>query len=1053
MRYLKIGVVLTLAALAAPEPALGAAAWPAGEMSLQQAQHQVRGLVTSAEANAPLANVTVRVKGTGVGTITNAGGRFQVTAPSPNDTLVFQSVGFRAQEVAIDGRAEVNVTLQTAAFALDELVVTGYQVQRRGDITGSVAVVDLEEVRRVPQPNVMQAVQGRVPGVTITGDGSPFGGAQVRIRGTGTLGNNDPLYVIDGVPSKTDAVQRLNSNDIESMQILRDAAAASIYGSRASNGVVVITTRRARTGQLRVEYNGDMTASTHVNRIRTLNAEERGRALWQAAINDGRDPNTLPIYSYDWSRRPDGAAVLNRVIMPEYVGNPAAGIRAADTDWYDEISRTGMIQNHNVAATVGTDRGGALLSLGFHGNEAIVRNQDFQRFTARINSDYRFFDGRLTIGENFTISSQHGTPMPSGLGGNPMWLSLIVQPIIPVRTEDGTGWGGPLGAGFDDRDNPVRLLEHNAWDQAANVHTFGNVFATASLATDLLWTSRFGMDWRRGSGRDIQRRYQSGFLSRNVNSVNFSNDELFEVTASSTLDYTRTMGGHRVNLLSGIEALQHDYRNQFLLREEFAIESPEYFIPSAGTGRQDLGGGRTGFSLLSYFGRATYNFRDRYTASFTGRLDGSSRFGEENRFGFFPSLSLGWRVGEEAFFRDNVGFVSDLFLRASVGVNGNQEIGNEARFSLFVPRYGEDNTWGPGNGTAYDIAGQVTGNLPAGFLRVQAANPALRWEETTETNLGLDFGLLDDRVRGSFDAFQRRTDGILMNPPYLASIGDGGSQWQNGATVEVRGFEATLGYRTGLAGFSLNVDGNLGAYRDRITHLPESVVRAWPGNEEQNILGRSMHSLFGYVAEGIFQNQAEVAAHAEQTGKGVGRIRFADLNGDGVVNALDQTWLGTTAPDFEYGLTLGVGRGGINTRLFFQGRQGVQVRNDMRTYTDFTGIWTNANNGRRVLEAWTPENPGSTIPALSLNNNNWEDRPSTYFIEDGSFFKLRDAEVSYTLPERWNGMVGAQSATLYARGQNLFTVRHPGFTGPDPENPGLAFPHSRNLTVGVSMSF
>ena len=1026
---------------------------PGATLAALQAQHVVTGTVTNAESGGPLGGASVVVKGTSVGTITDAQGRYRLTAASPEGTLVFSRLGSAAQEVPIDGRAAIDVALRPDVLALEGLTVIGYQTVQREMLTGAVSVVDLDEVRGTPASSPVEALQGRVPGLTVSTSPDPVDeGASVRIRGVSTLGNNDPLYVIDGIPTKGTAAHRLRPEDIESIQVLKDAASASIYGSRSSNGVIVITTRSPARQALAIDYSGSVTASTYANRLDVLNTEQRGRALWQAAINDGLDPANLPIYEYDWERSADGTAVLNRVIVPQYVGDPAAGIRAADTDWYNEISRTGVLQQHNLSASASSERGGALLSLGLHDDEGIVRGTDFQRINARINSSYNFLDGRLTLGENLALSRGDGTPMPSGLGGNPLALGLIAQPILPIRTESG-GWAGPLGAGFDDRDNPVMLIDINTWDRNAVAHSFGNLFANFDVTPSLLATARLGVDWQNGVNRNIQRRYQAGFLRRDVNSLsNFTYQDV-DVTFNSTLDYGLLAGRHSANVLGGFEALRSDFERIATFREGFAVESEDYFVESAGTGRQTVTGERGGFSLMSFFGKLDYAFDERYLASFTIRRDGSSRFGENNRYGTFPAVSLGWRVSNEPFFPSG-GLVSDLKLRGSWGITGNQEIENNAQFSLYIPNYGSDRTWGPGTGTAYDLDGSDTGVLQSGFFRVQTGNQDLRWESTTEANFGLDFALFDNRLNGSFDYFDRTTEDILIRPAFIAVIGDGGSRWANGATVETEGAELAVGFREDRGELAFALQGNLGAFTNRITKLPETVVRSYPGNVEQTILGHSMNSIFGYVVDGIFQDQAEVDAHAVQPGKAPGRLRYADLNGDGRIDALDQRFLGDTNPDFTYGLNTSLSYRGFDFSAFLHGVAGPEIYNGIKTQTDFTSIFTGANFGTRVLDAWTPEKRDSDIPALSLANTNDETRPSTYFVEDGSYLKLREVILGYTLPEA--GLPGAlapvQGARLFLRGGNLVTFAN-STTLPDPEVPFGGYPLPRTLTLGVDLSF
>lgn len=1021
----------------------------------QSNDHTVTGVVTDASSGNLMPGVNISVKGTTTGTTTGEDGSYELVVPSPSDTLVFSFVGYKSKEVAINGRSKIDVVLAAQTLQGDEIIVTGYQETSRSEIVGSVSSVDAEEIQGTPSATPSRALQGRLAGVEVVTDGSPGGGAQIRIRGVSTLNNNDPLYVIDGVPTKSGAFDDLNPQDIESLQVLKDASATSIYGARASNGVIVVTTKQGAQGSLEIDYSSNVTISQYASKLEPLNTRERGQVLWRAAINDGRDPANLPIYDYDWETDSNGNAQLNEIIIPEYLGDPSEGIRTADTDWFDEISRMGVINQHNLTVSTGNERGSGLFSLRFHNNESIIKEQDFNRLSARVNSSFNFLDGDLTIGENLSISRGKGTPLPSGLGGEPQWVALIAQPILPVYTEDGD-FAGPIGAGFDDRDNPVRLLEHNRWDNTNSVNIFGDVHGSLSILDNLEAKVRFGVDWERYQSRDIQRTYQTGFLSRATNSLNRTKNDELNWTFNSTLEYDTSFDNHNFNVLAGTEAIKNTFQSTFTSIEDFVLETEDFFVEDAGTGNQTVAGGETGFMLLSYFGKLDYDYDGKYLASFTLRHDGSSRFGENNRFGTFPAMSVGWRLYRESFVQDNIPFLSDLKLRYGWGVTGNQEIDNLARFSLYAPNYGVGSLPFEGAyGTAYDLAGANTGNLTSGFSKLQTGNPNLKWEESAEHNMGIDFGLFEQKLTASFDYFLRTTKDILISPAFIGAQGEGGSRFVNGATVDSRGFETVVGYNQQFGEFDLNVKANVTRATDEIAELPAEVVRSYPGNVEKTILGRSQNSLFGYVADGIFQNQDEVNAHADQSGKGVGRLRFKDLNNDGEINALDQKYLGVSTPEFSYGLNLQGNYKGFDLSVFLQGVYGNEVYNGRKIYTDFTSIWNGANYGRRTLDAWTPQNSDSSIPALSLSDDNGESRYSSYFIEDGSYLKLRQIRLGYTLPQDMVSIANLKSIRLYLLGENLLTIKDnsgdDAFTSPDPENPGNAFPRPRNFSLGINI--
>ena len=528
---------------------------------------------------------------------------------------------------------------------------------------------------------------------------------------------------------------------------------------------------------------------------------------------------------------------------------------------------------------------------------------------------------------------------------------------------------------------------------------------------------------------------------------------------SNTLQYKFNAGKSHFDLLAGQEMLKYTFSDMSAGRDGFLLETPDYMYLSVGEGNLRNAGSGTSYALSSFFGKINYDYADRYLASFTVRRDGSSRFGKNHRWGTFPAFSLGWRVSEEPFFEKARHTVSDLKLRYGWGQTGNQEIDNYASYGLYQARYYTDPTWARDEGTAYDIKGTGQGALPSGFIRIQRVNPDLKWETTTQHNAGIDFGLFDQRFTGSLDYFFKRSSDILVSPPYIGTIGFGGNRWVNGASMENSGVEFMLTYHTNIGQVGLNITGNIASYRNKITELPEDVINSYPGNgNDQTILGRPWKSLFGYVADGLFRSEAEVKAHAEQPGKSVGRIRYKDINNDGRINDEDRTWLGVEDPDFLYGLNVNATWRQFDFSMFWHGQVGSYANvTTIKSFTDFFGFFGGQNYGSRLLDAWSPENNGSTIPAVSANNVNDESRFSSYFVENTSFLKLVNMEIGYRLPERMLKAAHMESARVYLSGQNLLTLKKTwgdnAFTGVDPETPNFAYPIPRSLTVGLQVNF
>jgi TonB-linked SusC/RagA family outer membrane protein len=1011
---------------------------------------EVSGTVISEDDQMPLPGVTIQVEGTNKGVITDFDGNYTIKNVDPQATLVYSYLGFQTKKIAVNNQTTIDVSLKMDDQQLDDVVVTGYTSQRRTDITGAVSVVDMEELNKQPEPNPIRALQGRLPGVQITSDGSPSGSnTQVVIRGVGTLNNTDPLYVIDGVPTKA-GMHELNPNNIESIQVLKDASSASIYGSRASNGVIIVTTKKGKEGVMQINLSTYVSTSTYVNRQEVLNAEQYGRVLWQAQVNDGIDPNSNNLsYQFDWINNENGVAVLNNIIVPEYLDEEQT-LLSADTDWFDEISQTGFAQSYDLSVSNGTKKGSYLFSLGYYDNDGIVKTTNFNRISARMNSSYKLFNDRLEIGENFTFNKTEEIENPGVLD-----LALKASPIIPVRTVDGEGWGGPVG-GMNDRQNPVRLLEYNK-DNGYKYHRiFGNAYADLEFIENLHLRTNLGIDYSNFYRRSLQRSYKSGYLQNDETAVNIEDWKSLKWTWTNTATYELKIKKHDFNLLAGMEMFRDDYKNISLRREGFILESPEYMYPDAGSGEAFNGGSATSYSLLSFFGKIDYTFDRKYLLSGTIRRDGSSRFGENNRFGTFPAFSAGWRISEEDFIQDNYSFLSDLKLRLGWGQTGNQEIDNNAIYSLYVSDYaGGDPTWGTSYGTAYDLSGAGSGLLPSGFRGIQLGNDNLKWETTTQTNVGLDFGFFGYTLFGNIDYYFKETEDILVLPPYLGTIGEGGNRWVNGASMENEGWEFAITYRDETEGeFRYEISANISTNRNEITYLPEEVQNSYGGDGgEDNILGRPINSMYGYVADGLFTTEEEVMNAAEQEGKGLGRIRYRDLDGDGVITDDDRTWIGIPHPDFNYGFNITLGYRNFDFTSFWQGVGNVDVINNRKFQTDFWSVDdVGSNKGTRLLDAWSQQNVNSSIPALTTIDSNAESRFSTYYVENGRYLKLRNLQVGYSLSDALMERMNFTNARIYVSGQNLLMITSSDFTGVDPENAGWGYPQPLTLTMGLNLS-
>ena len=999
----------------------------------------------------PVIGATVTVVGGqgNAGTVTDIDGNFTVQVQS-GSKLSISFMGYKTQ--VVKAAKGLRIVLEEDAKLLNEVIVTGYTTQRKADLTGAISVVSVDEIAKQNENNPIKALQGRVPGMNITADGSPSGTATVRIRGIGTLNNNDPLYIVDGVPTKA-GMHELNGNDIESIQVLKDAASASIYGSRAANGVIIITTKKGKEGKVKVDFDGSISVSSYVNRMKVLNAKEFGQVMWRAYMNDGMDPNTNGLgYNYDWSYNEQGNPVLNGISMKKYLDD-AGTTPAADTDWFDETTRTGVVQQYNVSVSKGSDKGSSFFSLGYYKNLGIIKHSDFNRFSARMNTEYKLLKNNcLTVGEHFTVNRTSEVAAPGGFLQN----VLQFNPSLPIYTEDGN-YAGPVG-GYPDRYNPVAVLERNKDNRYTYWRMFGDAYINLNPFKGFNIRTTFGLDYSQKQQRFFTYPVTEGNVANDKNAVEAKQEHWTKWMWNAIATYNKEIGQHRFDLMAGMELNRQDDIYFSGYKEGFAVLKPDYMWPDAGTtGAQAYGGG-SGYSLVSFFGKANYNYADKYMASFTIRRDGSSRFGKNNRYATFPSVSAGWRINQENFLK-KASWIDDLKIRASWGQTGNQEIDNLARYTIFVSNYGVGENGGQSYGTSYDIAGTNGGStLPSGFKRNQIGNDDIKWETTTQTDLGLDFAFLGNTLYGNFDWYFKKTKDILVYMPGIAVMGEGSSQWINAGEMENRGFEFNIGYRNKTNfGLKYDITANISSYRNEITALPTTVAAngTFGGNGVKSVIGHPMGAQVGYVCDGIFKSQEEIDNHATQEGAGLGRMRWKDLDHDGKITELDQTWIYDPVPDFTYGFNIYLEYKNFDFTAFFQGVQGVDIISDLKKETD---IWAglnigNLNKGRRLLSAWSVDNPTSDIPALTLSDNNNEKRVSSYWVENGSYLKLRTIQLGYNFPQSIASKLSMQRLRMYVSAQNLFTIKSSSFTGLDPENPNYGYPIPLNLTFGLNVTF
>ncbi len=1030
------------------------------------AQAQVKGTVTSQEDGMPLPGVSVIVSGTTQGAATDFDGNYVLENIDTNATLVFSYIGYKSQEIQINGRSVIDVVLVMDAATLDEIVLTGYSKERKVDVTGAISVVEIGAIEGQSRSsgNAMQALQGRVPGLFIEKTGDPTGAASnILIRGITTLGDNSPLYVIDGVPTKRPEVfASLNPESIESIQVLKDASASSLYGSRAGNGVIVVSTKSGAKGErVTVSFNSNLSIqSEKQQRYEMMNALERGQVLWQASVNDNADPNAGygSIYNFDWNGDFNNP-VLNNVSVQPFVGGDTS-VPVGDTDWQKEMYDTGFVFNNEVTISASSEKSSVMMNFGYLKNTGMLKYTNYDRYSTKINANTKLFNDKVRVGVNTQFFTSNETLVSPDVGSAPTTgLAITLAPTIPVYDINGE-FAGPIGAGYSDRNNPVLMQYLNRWDNADKNSFFGNVFAEIDLLKGLTFRTNVGLDFSDFKRKDIERKVNNGFITRSNNRLIIDTNKFSSFVFSNTLNYDLELGeNHRFAALLGYEYIRNDFDTFVAQADDFPFETEDFFVLNAATGARTSRGTSTANTTVSQFGKINYAFSDRYLASFTLRRDGSSRFGANNRYGIFPAATVGWRISNEEFFPEN-DVVSSLKLRAGYGVVGNQEIGDGARFGLFETRYGPNqNLYSPdffniyyNVGTAYDINGNNTGTLPSGFVRIQSENNNLSWEETAEYNYGIDFSLFKNNITGSFDYYTRETKGILRAPRTIATQGEGANTVLNIANTEGQGWEFAIGYnKTFDSGFTFGISTNVSHFADKITQLNEGGETDFGGTVDNSIIGRSVFSIFGYRTDGLFQSQEDVNNSPTQDLARPGSIKYVDINGDGVIDVDDRDWIGTTLPELEYGVTINLAYKNFDLSLF---GSGVTNRIGQDPYV----FWNNFASGREnggvgLLNAWTPENTNTDIPSATLAFN--DTRPSDYTFRKNSYFKLRNLQIGYSLPKDIiSGLGGMTSARFYLQGENLFWITHKDYIGPDPERTDVnRIPVPTVLSLGFNLNF
>lgn len=1025
----------------------------------------VTGKITD-EAGEAIPGVNVLVKGTSVGTTTDANGDYTLNVPDGATALVFSFIGYMSQEVSIDSRTVINVTLKTDIISLSEVVVTGYGSQSKRDITGAVSTIDNKQLLSTPSTNVGQALQGKVAGVTVGNENSPGGGVMVRIRGFGTVTDNSPLYVIDGVPTKG-SLNTINQNDIESIQILKDASSASIYGSRAGNGVVIITTKKGKMGKPVFTYDMYVGTQRPGKFLDLLNTDEYAQLTWEARKNAGavgangnpvhaqfgNGPTpTIPDYIF-----PAGAMEGDPRVAQDASGkyvNYSSNIDAADfnktkwlitkanksgTDWLDEIYNPAPIQNHQIGVSGGSEAGRYAISLNYFDQEGIMRFTNFKRYTMRSNTEFNI-NKRIRVGENFQLGYSERVNQPNGNSqeSNPTSFAFRIQPIVPVYDVSGVTFAGTRGTDLDNSRNPLADLWRNKDNVQKEVRIFGNAFAEVDILENLTAKTSFGIDYTIFNFKDYTIRDIESAESRGSNSLKTTNNFEYTWTWYNTLTYNTTINDiHRLNFIVGIEAIDDYYETFDASRTNFASDDIDNRYLSGGTGVQTNNGGGSDWKLASEFGKLNYNLLDRYLLEGTIRRDRSTRFSRNNNVAYFPAVSAGWVFSEEGFAEGLKSWIDRAKLRVGWGQTGNQEIG----YYNFSTIYSTNPIT-----SFYDLNGSRTSAIP-GYELTQFGDANAKWETTTSTNIGLDVTLLSGKFDFGIDWYNRITSDMLfpVAPPLTSGVAI--APFRNIGSMRNRGVDLSLGYNGQSLGGDLtySVDGNFSTYRNVVTKTTGDANTQFFGINDERIQNfvvtqqnHPISSFFGYTIDGIFQTDDEAAAapvnNLGTNQNKAGRFIFRDVSGpngvpDGVINTRDLSIIGNPHPDFTYGITVNVNYKNFGLSLFGQGVQGNEIFNYVKYWTDFPTFAGNRST-RMLYDSWRPGKTDAVLPQLT-SSDQVSILPSTYYLESGSYFRFKNIQLTYTLPKTLVSKAGLASVRIYVQGQNLITITN--YSGMDPE--------------------
>lgn len=1050
-------------------------------------ERTITGKVSSAEEGS-LPGVNIILQGTGQGTVSDVEGNYSIVVPGPDAVLVFSSIGYTTEAVTVGNQSTIDLVLVADVTSLKEIVVTGYTSQRKADITGAVAVVDTESMNQITAASFLQKLEGRAAGVTVNTGGAPGGRSTVRIRGVSSFQNNDPLYIIDGVPLQDAYNNWLNPNDIESIQVLKDASTASIYGARANNGVIIVTTKKGKPGKTSVSL--DVSAGVQepvkgMDKILIQNSLDYHEVMRRSHVNANLstpeniygNPNSPSIPAYIWPN--DGSVQTNDlqgqfgITEDDYSYPDQLIMRAAEgagTNWWDEVFSPAYVGDYNLNVSGGSENAVFSITGNYFDQRGTMKHTWWKRMSLRANSEFKV--GKFTFGENIALTRQQNVDGGFGNQGEQTAISQIIkaQPVIPVY--DVGGWfAGAKAVSLGNGGNPVADL----WKDRDNVWTgnriLGNFYGVYDIIDGLKFKSSFGFQLDNNNDKRFQ--YPTWEESEPNTETRLTENyrSTTNWTWTNTFTYNKTFADkHNVAALAGYEAIKT--QTQFMegrISSWVTWDINARYIDDAlaDPGTKNVFSNGDFSSLTSLFAKVDYNYANKYYISGTIRRDGSSRLAEAHRYGTFPAFSAGWRMSEEGFM-SGATWLEDFKLRGGWGITGNQDITAGRVF----------NQYGGNTGQAfYDIAGSQTSIQP-GYILTRLGNPELKWEENVSSNIGFDAALFEGRLTLVFDWYTRDVDDLLFDPAIPATQGNASPPIVNIGKMRNQGYDFSIGYQGNLgSGGSWNIELNGGHYKNEILRIDgEQTFFYGPVSGRQpnvviNELGNPIGTFFGYKTDGIFQTQEEVNNQVNangdpvtQDGADVGRFRFVDVNLDGQITAADKTIIGSYHPDFTGGLNLGFNWGNWDASMFFFGSFGNEIFDITKEFSVFRLFNTNVR-ADRLTDSWTENNRDAKYPQLDQNDQ-FSINYSDFYVEDASYVRMKNLQIGYTFPSsKWFSRM-----RLYVQGQNLFTITD--YSSIDPSLPAISnngaagnrsdqvqgidrgtYPSNRILSFGINASF